>query len=216
MLGPFILFMGLAVARDCPPNEVSAWIEAVRTAGREEAYLCIAQTPDARNALHTALADTASDAHGRKRIQRALALRVMQELDGPVDIESLRLLNADDLRLLRDAVHARRGRPSPVPVHEAVFSKFDWYQPDPRATNRRLTDQDRVNLQHIDKPPRAAPAAAVEEAPGTVEPTPAATPAPAASSTCTGCQAAPTRALGVWLWAGLGLLRRRLRLTRRS
>jgi len=158
-------------AMDCPVEEVPEWIEAVRTAGKEKPYLCLAETPEAKPALIEFLRTADSETVGARRVQRALALHVMQRLDGPADVESLRSMNADDLRFLRDSVHARRGRKSPIPAHHEVFSKFDWYAPTPAYRSNRLTDLDRANLKVIDKPPRntkpaVAAAPAAEAMPG--------------------------------------------------
>lgn len=152
------LTLGVALAApdaSCGPAESS--IEAVRTQGREAAYRCLAADDDASAPLVAWLSDGERDRAGEERVQRALALHVMTRLGQPVHLPSLRLLSAADRRLLRDAVHARRGRSSPSSEHERVFLKFDWYSPDPAFTNARLTVLDRENLALIDDPPEPAP-----------------------------------------------------------
>lgn len=149
----------------CSVDDVPKWIEAVRTAGEEKAYLCLADVSESKPALIEFLRTADSETVGARRVQRALALHVMQRLDGPADLESLRSINADDRRFLRDSVHARRGRESPIPAHHEVFSKFDWYAPSPAFRSNLLSDVDRANLKVIDKPPRnTAPAETVAPA----------------------------------------------------
>jgi MYXO-CTERM domain-containing protein len=183
----------------------------VRTKGEEHAYLCLAADEEADTALLQALAadaDTKSGSH--RRMQRALAIHVMQRLDQPADVVALRALNAADRRLLRDAVHARRGRKSPVPEHAAVFEKFDWYQPNRRFTNRSLTALDQENLVIIDKPPRApkpeADAPAIEAVPTVPAHSPEAAPA------SEGCGCTSVAAASGWAWLlGVGALTARRR-----
>jgi len=140
-------------------------------------------------------------------MQRALAVHVMQRLDAPVDAVSLRAMNASDRRLLRDAVHARRGRASPVPDHLQVFEKFDWYQPDPRFTNRSLQQVDTENLAVIDRPPRAPRVETPEDAPAAmaIPEAPKAGPRPASTEGACGCLAVGGGGSLVW-WAGVGLV----------
>ncbi|MFT5685055.1 MAG: MYXO-CTERM domain-containing protein, partial [Myxococcota bacterium] len=110
-------------------------------------YLCLIDRADAGPLLlETATTDT-------PRLRRALAVHWIHRLDEPVPHPVTRALEASDRRLMADAVHARRGRKSPVPEHDAVFVQFDWYQPDEHFTNRRLTDVDRANLSVINDPP---------------------------------------------------------------
>jgi len=189
-------------APTCTPADHAGWIESVRTKGEEDAYLCLAADDTAQDALLEAISasdDTTTGSH--RRMQRALAIHVMQRLESPANIDALRAINASDRRLLRDAVHARRGRQSPVPDHHTVFSKFDWYQPDKRFTNRSLTPTDHENLAVIDKPPRAEPAPAPADAPAmaAVPEAPGNGPQPAATRSTCGCAATTTGAGVVWL-----------------
>jgi hypothetical protein len=189
----WLMSASLAIAAPaCTPVDHAAWMEGVRKKGAEAAYLCLAADATAAAPLIAAIAAVEEKGSGQqRRLQRALALHVMQRLDQPADLDALRALNASDLRLLRDAVHARRGRPSPVKEHEAVFQKFDWYQPDRRFTNRDLTDLDRANLVVIDKPPRAESPVTEDDAPAlaAVPKSEAAGPKPANTAGGCGCAA---------------------------
>lgn len=101
----------------------------------------------------TALTVGVGDEATRNRQTRALALWLLQRTDRAFDVEYLRLLSPADRRLLSDGIRARRGRKSPSPEHEAVFSRFDWYKPVPDYTDGRLTGLDRGNISLVDKPP---------------------------------------------------------------
>jgi MYXO-CTERM domain-containing protein len=164
-----LLTLGAAIAAPGPGcGTVSESIEVVRSKGREAAYRCLADDDEAGAPLLAWLrrdgVEPPGDRSGEERVQRALALHVMQRLGAPVDVPALRGVGAADRRLLRDAVHARRGRRSPAPAHERVFSKFDWYQPDDGFSNARLTQLDRENLEIIDAPPKPVPVPAPEAA----------------------------------------------------
>jgi hypothetical protein len=183
--------LGVALAApDAACPSVADSITAVQQQGRESAYRCLADDDGAGEGLGAWLDAEPADAPGRERVQRALALHVLHRLDAPADVPSLRRLSASDRRLLRDGVHARRGRRSPSAEHDRVFSKFDWYQPDDGFTNGRLTDRDRENLALIDDPPKPPPPPRAE---------PEAEPAAAAVA-----NAAPPAAEQVESWCGCG------------
>lgn len=190
---------------DCDPEAVPQWIESVRNGGQEQAYLCLANTPDAKLALIAFLKTADSETKGARRVQRALALHVMQRLDQPADVASLRVLNADDLRFLRDAVQARRGRQSPIPAHHEVFSKFDWYAPSRAFRSSMLTELDRANLTVIDKPPRL-PAAPSEGSAADAMPTATPDSNPPTDATSSGCACSSLAAAPAAAGLGLALL----------
>ena len=201
----------------CEPVDYPAWIADVREHGREEAYLCLAHDAGAAAPLMQAIEAVESPDSGRqRRLQRALAIHVMQRLDQPADVAALRAINASDRRLLRDAVHARRGRKSPVPEHAAVFEKFDWYHPSPRFTNRSLDATDRENLVVIDRPPSEETPASTTDAPA-IDAMPkgrVGAPKPANTTGACGCAATDSTHQALWLLAPMmGLLRRRTRQT---
>ena len=76
--------------------------------------------------------------------------RMLERADRPFDAYEVRLLSADDRRLVADGIRARSGRASPVPEHDRVFAKLDWYHPLKGWTEARLTDVDRENIAMVD------------------------------------------------------------------
>ena len=189
-----------ASATSCT-DPLPALIDRVRLQGEQAAYLCLATNPDAGSTLLTA---RAAGGAGLERVTRALALWRMQRLDSRIPDDEARAYNADDRRLLRDAVAARRGRASPVPEHARIFALFPWYQPDPSYTNARLTALDKANMALLDSPPKPPVAekepakdAVAEAAPG----------APPSSGHC-GCGTTGAGASLAWVLAALALTRR--------
>lgn len=144
------------------------WIEAVRTKGKRDAYLCLAETETAGAALLEVIGHEGfAELDGKERVTRALAVHLLHRLDRLLTGSEVRALAPSDRRLLRDGVYARRGRPTPSPEHEAVFAQFDWYSPSAEFNNGRLQAPDRDNLALIDKPPaapKADPAPSAAEA----------------------------------------------------
>jgi MYXO-CTERM domain-containing protein len=142
-----LLSVSLAAAESCSePLEV--YLSAVQAEGEPGSYLCLIDRDDAGAVLLEQ-----ATAGENPRIRRALAVHWIHRLDAPLPPEVVRALSASDRRLMADAVHARRGRKSPVPEHDAVFAQFDWYRPDEHFTNRLLTELDRANLSTINNPP---------------------------------------------------------------
>ncbi len=70
-------------------------------------------------------------------------------LDKPLTAEMLKDLSGRDLRLLRNLVFARRGRPFKDPELREHFSRMAWYQADPKYTDQRLTRLDHRNIKLI-------------------------------------------------------------------
>jgi hypothetical protein len=70
-------------------------------------------------------------------------------LDRPITPQMLSDMSARDLRLLRNLVFARRGRPFKDPLLREYFGRMDWYKADPRYSDKRLTRQDHRNLKVI-------------------------------------------------------------------
>lgn len=197
--------MATSPTTDPCAESLDAAIEAVRASGSKAAYYCLADRDDAGAVLLLSIQRGGSN---QERATRALAVHLMQHLDRELTGEELRALNPADLRLLRDAVYARRGRASPAAEHVAVFQQFDWYKPDPKYTNGRLTAQDRANLALIDHPPAAPP----------VEPAMAAMPtsAPANLGTNNGACGCASQGGGASVWAGLLAALLSLRVARRG
>lgn len=187
------LLTGVAHADECA-DSLDDYVEEVRLKGREDAYRCLAERADAASHLVAWIDAASDDEKGRERVQRALAIHLVQRLDGALDGAQLHALGAPDLRLLRDAVYARRGRKSPSDDHDRVFRKFDWYEPDPGFTNGRLTEGDRANLALIDDPPNPAKPEPAEEA----------GPEPAAAALPQHDVPAPSEQVETWCGCGYG------------
>jgi hypothetical protein len=70
-------------------------------------------------------------------------------LDEPVPADQLQAMSRRDLRLLRNMVYARRGRPFRSPLLREYFGKLDWYKADPGYTDARLKPVDRRNIKLV-------------------------------------------------------------------
>lgn len=188
---------------------VPAYLEAVASGGKEEAYLCLAALDEAGAVLVTDL-ETREEAQ-RPRVSRALAVHLLHRLDAPLPVEAVRAMGAADRRLLRDGIYANRGRKTPSEDHAKVFEQFDWYQPKRSFNNGKLTELDRQNIALLDKPPEPEVAEEPEEA--TAAEAIAETQEGAAGQggvqTWCGCQAAAAPAAAGWLLGLLALVRRR-------
>lgn len=159
------VLLGSPVHAEACEGTPADWIEAVRVQGKRDAYLCIAKTETAGAALLEAIGQEGfAELGGKERITRALAVHLLHQLERPLTGEEVRALAPADRRLLRDGVYARRGRPTPSPEHEAVFSQFAWYAPVAEFNNGRLEASDRENIAIIDKPPKAPVAEAAPSA----------------------------------------------------
>lgn len=91
-------------------------------------------------------------ADARKRLscpygQNLLLAAAIRSLEGKLPADALVLLSPAQLRLLRNAVYARRGRVFQAKDLQDFFSQEPWYQPDPAYTDARLTPEDQ---QHLD------------------------------------------------------------------
>lgn len=171
------LVAGVVAAAGPCEAPVATYVEAVRARGELDAYLCLAELDAAGSELQSAIAAAASEPppapapvegpvvdasasveraradRERAALSRALAIHLAVRLDRALTAEEVRALHPADRRLLRDAVHARRGRRTPAPDHEKVFLQLGWYRPDESYTNARLTALDRDNIALIDDPP---------------------------------------------------------------
>jgi hypothetical protein len=72
-----------------------------------------------------------------------------QSLDKLLELGALRKLSLRDLRLLRNTVYARRGRPFKSPVIRQHFQGMHWYKENPTYTDKLLTETDRRNVRLI-------------------------------------------------------------------
>jgi hypothetical protein len=136
--------------------DVASAIPEVRDHGRREAYTCLMGAEEAASSLVRALFETPGD----PRLSRALALWMLQRADTPFDPAHVERLAPADLRMLADGVRARRGRKSPVPEHDQVFTQFAWYRPVATYTDGRLKPGDREQIAMLDRPVPTSTAAA--------------------------------------------------------
>ena len=70
-------------------------------------------------------------------------------LDKQLTLEQLNDFSRRDLRLLRNLIYARRGRPFKSDLLQNYFGTLDWYKADPSYTDARLTALDRRNINVI-------------------------------------------------------------------
>lgn len=167
------LLIGLALADDprrpplrapdgCePPAE--PYLADVAERGDETSYHCLIRTDAFYEPLVAAVRDAPDGDTARKRWARALSLWLIARSTTPFDPDVVRLLSADDRRLISDGVRARRGRKSASAEHDAIFRKQWWYHVDPGYTDNKLTAVERDNIAIADKPPPAAKATAPAE-----------------------------------------------------
>src|SRR5262249_45737290 len=69
--------------------------------------------------------------------------------DKELTVDSLKDFARRDLRLVRNLIYARRGRPFKSDLLKGYFSAVDWYKPDPTYTDARLTALDKRNINVI-------------------------------------------------------------------
>lgn len=91
--------------------------------------------------LSRAMGSFASDDSSRGEVE--------QSLDQVLSLKDLRELSLRDLRLLRNTIYARRGRPFKSPLLQEHFSHMPWYKADPTYTDARLTKNDQRNVKLI-------------------------------------------------------------------
>jgi hypothetical protein len=70
-------------------------------------------------------------------------------LDKQITVDQLKDFSRRDLRLLRNLIYARRGRPFHSDVLKSYFQAVEWYKPDPKYTDARLTAIDKRNINVI-------------------------------------------------------------------
>jgi hypothetical protein len=70
-------------------------------------------------------------------------------LDGLLRLTDLDELSPRDLKLLRNTIFARRGRPFETPLVKGHFQTVEWYVPDAKYSDKRLTDVDKKNVKLI-------------------------------------------------------------------
>jgi hypothetical protein len=72
-----------------------------------------------------------------------------KSLDGLLKVADMRKLSLRDLRLLRNTIYARRGRPFKSTILQEHFNGMPWYKVDPAYTDARLTKNDNKNITII-------------------------------------------------------------------
>ncbi len=83
------------------------------------------------------------------RLQGDFALddgKAAASLDDLLSVEKLRQLSLRDLRLLRNTIYARRGRPFKSPILQDHFSRMSWYTINPAYQDDLLTKTDLRNI----------------------------------------------------------------------
>jgi hypothetical protein len=70
-------------------------------------------------------------------------------LDKQLSVDQLKDLSRRDLRLLRNTIYARRGRPFRSDLLRAYFEATEWYKSDPTYTEARLSAVDNRNIKVI-------------------------------------------------------------------
>lgn len=70
-------------------------------------------------------------------------------LEELLTLVQLQDLSKRDLRILRNTVYARRGRPFKTPTMNDYFSKKKWYRADETYTDKRLTRVDLANIKLV-------------------------------------------------------------------
>lgn len=70
-------------------------------------------------------------------------------LEALLRVDQLAELSRRDLRILRNTVYARRGRPFKSELLTIYFDQMDWYEPDPDYAGSKLTEVDRKNIRII-------------------------------------------------------------------
>lgn len=72
-----------------------------------------------------------------------------KRLDGLLKLTDLEDLSARDLKLLRNTIFARKGRPFETPLVKGHFKTVEWYAPNPKYADALLTDVDKKNVKLI-------------------------------------------------------------------
>ncbi len=116
-----------------------------------------------RREVNTASAPDLDKLSAEDRIELGLLSRAMGEfavdeghraqlttsLDSVLSVTDLRQLSLRDLRILRNTIYARRGRPFKSKVLQQYFEHMPWYKPDKAYTDARLTANDKRNIDLI-------------------------------------------------------------------
>ncbi|PCC66490.1 YARHG domain-containing protein [Nannocystis exedens] len=71
------------------------------------------------------------------------------QLDALLAANQLATLSLRDLRMLRNTIYARRGRPFRSALLQQHFGEMEWYTPDEAYADAKLTPIDRKNIRLI-------------------------------------------------------------------
>jgi hypothetical protein len=122
---------------------------AMRDAVR--ARLKVSKTPDANDLLELRLLSIRLGAWAGEGDAPAdlTPLENPARLDTLLRMKDLDDLSPRDLKLLRNTIFARRGRTFETPLVKGHFKTVAWYRPDPKYSDKRLTDIDKKNVKLI-------------------------------------------------------------------
>ncbi|WAS98334.1 YARHG domain-containing protein [Nannocystis punicea] len=78
------------------------------------------------------------------------------QLDALLSANQLATLSLRDLRMLRNTIYARRGRPFRSVLLQEYFGAMEWYTPDEEYTDAKLTPIDRKNVRLVQSVEKAS------------------------------------------------------------
>ncbi|HEX8437565.1 YARHG domain-containing protein [Archangium sp.] len=90
-----------------------------------------------------------SRAMGEFAVDEGQRTQAANSLDEVLKVKDLRQLSLRDLRLLRNTIYARRGRPFKSPLLQEHFQHMPWYKADKGYSDARLTATDKRNIALI-------------------------------------------------------------------
>lgn len=70
-------------------------------------------------------------------------------LDKLLTVDQLSDFSRRDLRILRNTIYARKGREFKSPLLQEYFGRLEWYHPDDKYTDAKLSDIDKRNIKII-------------------------------------------------------------------
>lgn len=135
-----------AFTEDALLEKQRALVEVLR---KDEGYPNDPKHPDAVIELSLVAARVGTWVEPKPGVEAASPLEDPKRLNGLLTLADLEDLSRRDLRILRNMVYARHGRPFKSEVLHEYFTTLDWYQPDEKYTDGRLSAVDRKNVQLI-------------------------------------------------------------------
>lgn len=70
-------------------------------------------------------------------------------LDKLIQVKDIETFSKRDLRILRNMIYAKHGRPFKSAILQQYFGRMAWYKSDPKYTDDSLTDVDRKNIKIV-------------------------------------------------------------------